>query len=71
MARFREWAAREWPEYVARLATMPPAFSAALPDAMHHILGELCSEHGTVREYVRSIGVSNDTLATLESVLLV
>ena len=71
MARFREWAVREWPEYVARMATMPAAFSAALPDAMHHIIAELCAEHGTVREYVRSIGVSNATLATLESVLLV
>ena len=44
---------------------------AALPEAMHHILDELCAEHGTIRNYVRSIGVSDATLATLESVLLV
>ena len=71
MARFRVWAAREWPEFMERLASMPAAFGAALPEAMHHILDELCAEHGTIRNYVRSIGVGDDTLATLESVLLV
>jgi protein-tyrosine phosphatase len=70
MARFREWAAREWPEWVERMASVPPAYTAALPDAMRHIIDELCTEHGTIRNYVRSIGVSNVTLDTLESVLL-
>ncbi len=70
MARFREWAAREWPEWSERMKSMPPAFTAALPEAMRHIVVELCAEHGTIRNYVRSIGVSDDTLATLESVLL-
>ena len=71
MARFRVWAAREWPEWTERMASMPPAFTAALPEAMRHIVDELCAEHGsTVRNYVRSIGVSEATLATLESVLL-
>lgn len=70
MARFREWAAREWPEWVERMASMPPAYTAALPDAMRHIIDELCTEHGTIRNYVRSIGVSDVTLDTLESVLL-
>ena len=37
---------------------------------MSHILDELCDEHGTIRDYVRSIGVTDDTLAALESVLL-
>jgi hypothetical protein len=37
---------------------------------MGHILDELCAEHGTIRGYVRSIGVTDATLATLESVLL-
>ncbi len=70
MARFRVWAAREWPEWSERMASMPPAFTAALPEAMRHIIDELCAEHGTVRNYVRSIGVSDETLVTLESVLL-
>lgn len=70
MARFQIWAAREWPEWAERMAKMPPAFHAALPDAMRHIVDELCAEHGTIRNYVRSIGVSDDTVATLESVLL-
>jgi protein-tyrosine phosphatase len=70
MARFRIWADREWPEWAARMASMPRAFAAALPEAMRHIIDELCAEHGTLRNYVRSIGVSDDTLATLESVLL-
>ena len=70
MARFREWAAREWPEWTERMASIPPAYTAALPEAMSHILDELCDQHGTIRNYVRSIGVTDDTLATLESVLL-
>ena len=43
MARFREWAAREWPEWTERMASIPPAYTAALPEAMSHILDELCA----------------------------
>ena len=64
MARFRVWAAREWPEWAERMASMPPAFTAALPEAMRHILDELCAEHGSIRNYVRSIGVSDDDART-------
>lgn len=70
MERFRAWAEREWPEWFERMATLPRAFTAALPEAMRHILDELCARHGTIRDYVSSIGVSDDTLDTLESVLL-
>jgi hypothetical protein len=70
MQRFRVWAAREWPEWFDRMASMPAAFTAALPEAMSHILDQLCAEHGTIRNYVKSIGVSDATLATLESELL-
>ncbi|HEX2783106.1 MAG TPA: tyrosine-protein phosphatase [Ilumatobacteraceae bacterium] len=70
MARFRAWAAREWPEWFERMASMPPAFTAALPEAMRHIVEELSAEHGSIRNYVKSIGVSDATLARLESVLL-
>jgi protein-tyrosine phosphatase len=70
MERFRAWAAREWPEWLERMATLPRAFTAALPEAMRHILDELCAEHGTIRRYVQSIGVTDGTLAALESVLL-
>ena len=70
MARFRTWAAREWPEWFERMASMPPAFTAALPEAMRHIVEELSAEHGSIRNYVKSIGVSDATLARLESVLL-
>jgi len=70
MARFREWAAREWPEAVERMASVPPAYTAALPESMRHIIDELCTEHGSIRNYVRSIGVADATLDTLESVLL-
>jgi protein-tyrosine phosphatase len=71
MVRFREWAAREWPEWLERMASMPKAFTSALPQAMSQILDDLCAEHGTIRNYVRSIGVGDDTLAILESALLV
>ena len=61
MARFREWAAREWPEWTKRMASIPPAYSAALPEAMGHILDGLRAEHGSIRAYVRSIGVTEST----------
>ena len=70
MVRFREWAAREWPEWTERMASIPPAYTAALPEAMSHILDELCDQHGTIRDYVRAIGVTDGTMTTLESVLL-
>jgi protein-tyrosine phosphatase len=70
MARFRVWAEREWPEFAERMASMPAAFGKALPEAMQHILDELCTQHGTIRNYVRSIGVSEATLLALEAVLL-
>ena len=70
MARFRVWAEVHWPEFATRLASMPSAFGKALPDAMRHILAELCAEHGTIRGYVRSIGVSEATLTALEAVLV-
>jgi hypothetical protein len=37
---------------------------------MRHVLEQLAAEHGSIRAYVRSIGVSESTLETLESVLL-
>ncbi|HZX54312.1 MAG TPA: tyrosine-protein phosphatase [Ilumatobacteraceae bacterium] len=70
MDRFRAWAEHALPEWTARMATMPPAFTMALPEAMRHILDTLTAEHGSIRAYVNSIGVSDATLDTLESVLL-
>ncbi|MEP7046695.1 MAG: tyrosine-protein phosphatase [Ilumatobacteraceae bacterium] len=70
MARFREWAAREWPDWTERMASIPPAYSVALPEAMRHIIDQLCAEHGSIRSYVRSIGVGDDTLTALEASLL-
>jgi len=70
MARFRAWAAREWPEWLERMATLPPVFTAALPDAMSYVLDDLRAQHGTIRQFVRSIGVSDQTLLTLEAALL-
>ena len=70
MERFRAWADREWPEWSVRIASLPAAFTMALPDSMRHILQTLTTEHGSVRNYVRSIGVSEATLDSLEAVLL-
>jgi len=70
MERFRVWAEREWPEWTTRMASMPPAFAMALPEAMRHMLDRLSGEHGSIRGYVKSIGVSDATLEALESLLL-
>jgi hypothetical protein len=53
-----------------RYATIPKAYLAADPRAMQIILTELAQQHGSVRNYVREIGVTNDTVDALGNLLL-
>jgi protein-tyrosine phosphatase len=71
MERMRAWAVREMPEYAEKMAETPSAFMAALPEAMGEVLAEVDAVHGSVGDFVRSIGVSADTIETLAASLLV
>jgi protein-tyrosine phosphatase len=48
----------------------PAAFLAAEPDAMAGLLTLIRNVHGSTRDYVRTLGVSDAVLADLEAVLL-
>lgn len=71
MERMREWALREYPEMAEQMADTPSAFMAALPESMGEILDDIETGHGTIGAYVRSIGVTADTIDTLAAELLV
>ena len=58
------------PAWYDQLARQPAAFMAADPAAMAGLLALIRREHGSVREYVRSLGVPSVVLATLEDELL-
>jgi protein-tyrosine phosphatase len=68
--RMRSWALRFDAELAAGLADVPSAFMAALPSALGELLDTLAAEHGTVQDYVRSIGVSQAALDSLATQLL-
>ncbi len=69
MDEFRANAARD-PLVAAGLANTPVMFFAADPAAMSRVLTDIEAAHGSVRGYVRSIGVGPDVLAALEANLL-
>lgn len=71
MDRMQAWASREFPDMASRMAETPSAFLAALPEALDHVLDELCSKHGSIRGFVLSIGVSDAVLEALSAALLV
>jgi hypothetical protein len=70
MVRTREWAGRQSAELLALWDRVPATHLAAEPAAMLQLLGELQARHGSVRAYVRSIGVDGDVLLALEDALL-
>lgn len=70
MVRMRAWAEQEFPEMVERMAETPSAYFAALPEALGEVLDGVVARHGSIRELVRAIGVSDDALASLGAQLL-
>jgi hypothetical protein len=58
------------PELAERYANIPKAYLAADPRAMQIILAELAQQHGSVRSYVREIGVADNTVDALSNLLL-
>lgn len=70
MRRSIAWSKVHRPELAERYATIPKAYLAADPRAMQVILTELAQQHGSVRNYVREIGVADATVEALGNLLL-
>ncbi len=70
MQRTIAWARIHRPEMAERYASIPQAYLAADPRAMQRILSELAQQHGSVRNYVREIGVADATVEALANLLL-
>jgi protein-tyrosine phosphatase len=70
MRRLVEWASVHQPELAELYASMPARFASADPRAMMIILQQLTERHGSVRNYVREIGVDDETIRALERSLL-
>ncbi len=70
MVRMRDWVVREFPESASLMAETPSAFLAALPDALGEVLDAVVAEHGSIREYVVSIGVAPEVLDALAATVL-
>ena len=70
MRRSIAWSKVHRPELAERYATIPKAYLAADPRAMQIILAELTQRHGSVRNYVREMGVADATVEVLGNLLL-
>ena len=64
------WAKLHYPEMATRWTEINPVYLAAEPQAMHVILNDLVSAHGSVINYVRSLGVSESEIQSLTALLL-
>lgn len=67
--RLRAWARQHQPELADLYDRMPPRFTAADPRAMTIILNDITDRYGSVRNYVREIGVSDDAVRALVDAL--
>ncbi|MEY3362647.1 MAG: hypothetical protein RLZZ538_190 [Actinomycetota bacterium] len=67
--RLRAWARQHQPELANLYDKMPPRFTAADPRAMAVILNDIVGRHGSILNYVREIGVSDDAARALTDVL--
>jgi protein-tyrosine phosphatase len=67
MIRMRLWLTEHAPESAADMNSRPQMMFGAHPDAMRQILRDLVADHGTVRNYLASIGIGDAVLADLEA----
>ncbi len=70
MDRFRAWVIETYPQAADAMSDQPHAFLDAPADAMHLFLAGLRERHGSVEEYVTSLGVSGDVLDAVRENLL-
>jgi len=64
------WAKLHYPEMATRWTEINPVYLAAEPQAMQVILNDLVSAHGSVINYVRSLGVNESEIQSLSALLL-
>lgn len=70
MGHLVAWTRQNDPKRAAQMATIPPAFLAADPTAMKLVLDDLRRDHGSVREFLRSIGVGATMLDQLRTAVV-
>lgn len=70
MARFQEWALRNFPEAYQRMSSMPAYFSASVPEAMMRMIGHVRRDHGSITNYVLELGVTQGEIDHLREHLL-
>ena len=70
MDRFLAAAVADNPQIARSIDTAPPAFFAADPVAMSRLLADLDRDYGSMRGFVRSLGISDDVLHRLDDLLL-
>ncbi len=70
MERMVAWFRVQYPDMAAQMADTPAAFLAAHPATMLGVLGLVRWEHGSMEEYVRSIGVDDGVIGALRERLL-
>ncbi|MEY4068754.1 MAG: tyrosine-protein phosphatase, partial [Actinobacteria bacterium] len=70
MQRLVVWAREHQPELAELYENMPARFAAADPAAMRVILADIKASHGSIEGYVRAIGVTDSSIASLRSALL-
>jgi protein-tyrosine phosphatase len=68
--RWDRWAQENLPEVAAEVSRLPTPWTTAPPEAILHFLTGIRAEHGSVREYATSVGIDDDTLASLRLHLL-
>ncbi len=70
MARTRAWAATHRPALLERMDSAPPGFMAALPSALLEVLDDIRLLHGSITEYLGTIGVTDHVIDNLRANLL-
>ncbi len=65
MARMRAWVETNHPEMAARMSETPSFMLAAHPQAMANVLDGLVAEHGSIRDFLATIGVGEAVLDAL------
>jgi protein-tyrosine phosphatase len=70
MERMEAWFEANMPQMVERMAQQPKAFRSADPRTMEGLLHLIDDRHGSMKGYVRSLGVGDDVFAGLEANLL-
>ncbi len=58
------------PQMIERMAQQPEAFRSADPRTMGGLLHLIDERHGSMKGYVRSLGVGDEVFAALEANLL-